>query len=163
MVMATRVAGKPRLADQIARHYGDVHPQILRHFLQWTLLMRESFDGDLDMMIVLAVISDRTLRDQNYRKSSFEDFLENRNPNPQVPLTNRKSIADSTGIPRETVRRKVAQLLVRGWVTEREDGSLLPSKGAAGVANQMQPIALRSFEILGQLGEVFIRLGEAEA
>ena len=34
--------------------------------------------------------------------------------------TNMRSLAESTGIPRETVRRKVALLIARGWVVTDE-------------------------------------------
>lgn len=143
-------ARRARLAELIARHYGDVHPAILRHLLQWTLLMRESFDGDLDLMLVLAVIGDRTIQDAQFRTLGYHEMLSASPVKPRVPLTNRKSIADSTGIPRETVRRKVATLLARGWIAEMPDGSLAPTRGAS---EALGPVTLRSFEILGQLGE----------
>lgn len=143
-------ARRTRLAELIARHYGDVHPGILRHLLQWTLLMREGFDGDLDLMLVLAVIGDRTIQDGQFRNLGYHEMLGTSPIKPRVPLTNRKSIADSTGIPRETVRRKVATLLARGWIAEMPDGSLTPTRGAS---EALGPVTLRSFEILGQLGE----------
>ena len=38
--------------------------------------------------------------------------------------TNVHSLAASTGIPRETVRRKVKRLVAQGWLEQSEDGAL---------------------------------------
>jgi hypothetical protein len=142
-----------RLAEEYADRYGAVHPNILRHLIAWVLLMRESFDGDLDMMVVLAVIGDRALKDSAGRDRSYREFLDRPQVDRKIPLTNRKSIADSTGIPRETVRRKVATLVARGWVIEQPDGSLTPARGAT---EELQATSLRSFEILGRLAEAVL-------
>lgn len=144
-----------RLATRYARQYGSVHPKVLRHLLSWTLLMRESFDGDLDLMIVLAVIGDRRLKEPVIREIGFQEIVDGCQVPHTVPLTNRKSISDSTGIPRETVRRKVANLLARGWIAELPDGSLTTTVEAA---RALEPITYRSFEILSHLAETFIAL-----
>jgi DNA-binding transcriptional ArsR family regulator len=41
--------------------------------------------------------------------------------------TNAFSISQATGIPRETVRRKIDKLEKKGWVTKDEEGGLLIS------------------------------------
>ena len=139
-----------QLAKQYAERYGDVHPKILRHLIAWVLLMRESFDGDLDLMVVLAVIGDRALKDPSVRGYSYQGLIDRKPVATRIPLTNRKSIADSTGIPRETVRRKVATLIARGWVEELPDGSLIP---ALASKTDLYATTLRSFEVLGRLAE----------
>jgi len=48
---------------------------------------------------------------------------------------NTYSLSHFTGIPRETVRRKVSVLIERGWLTRDEAGSLLPTQQ---VANDLQ-------------------------
>jgi hypothetical protein len=142
---------QPRLATLIERHYGELQPAILRHLLQWTILLREAFDGDLDSMIVLAVVGDRLVSDPNYEKLGYNELMSRPRFMPGFPQTNRRSIADSTGIPRETVRRKVAALMARGWIEERPDGSLLVT---ATASEALHRTTLRTFEILGNLGEV---------
>jgi hypothetical protein len=139
-----------RLAKQYAERYGDAHPKILRHLIAWVLLMREGFDGDLDLMVVLAVIGDRAMADPSVKGYSYQGLIERKPVMPRVPLTNRKSIADSTGIPRETVRRKVATLIARGWVEELPDGSLIPTIVAK---TELHSTTLHSFEVLGRLAE----------
>jgi len=42
-----------------------------------------------------------------------------------------QSIADYTGIPRETVRRKVKRLEAKAWLSRRTDGSLVVGSRAA--------------------------------
>jgi DNA-binding IclR family transcriptional regulator len=44
---------------------------------------------------------------------------------------NLQSIADCSGIPRETVRRKVQALQRAGWVRKRDDGYLIATGQAA--------------------------------
>jgi DNA-binding IclR family transcriptional regulator len=44
---------------------------------------------------------------------------------------NALSIAEYTGIPRETVRRKVNELIQKGWVTRDDNGDLVPTPKAA--------------------------------
>lgn len=156
----TTIACGPRIAELIAQNYGDVHPAILRHLLQWVLLMREGFDGDLDLMVVMAVIGDRTLKDLAFRDLGYAELRLKPEIKPDNPLTNRKSIADSTGIPRETVRRKVATLLAKGWIEERPDGTLATTRGAT---DALHPITLRSFEILGHLGATLAAVRDLDA
>lgn len=153
MKAETGQARAPRFADKIADRYGTMHPAILRHLIAWVLLMREGFDGDLDCMVILAVAGDRVLKDPSLREWSYRDLLVKPQIDARIPLTNRKSIADSTGIPRETVRRKVAMLIDRGWLVEQPDGSLMPTKKAA---EELHFTTLRSFEILGHLAEALV-------
>ena len=149
-IAGTGQAPGVRFADRINDSYGAMHPAILRHLIAWVLLMREGFDGDLDCMVILAVAGDRALKDPAVRGWSYRDILAKPQIETQIPLTNRKSIADSTGIPRETVRRKVAMLMDRGWIVEQPDGSLMPTKKAA---EELHFTTMRSFEILGHLAE----------
>ncbi|HSM26474.1 MAG TPA: hypothetical protein VK855_00040, partial [Thioalkalivibrio sp.] len=44
---------------------------------------------------------------------------------------NLQSISESSGIPRETVRRKVHDLRALGWVDRRDDGVLVVTEKAA--------------------------------
>lgn len=51
--------------------------------------------------------------------------------------TNGHSIALVTGIPRETVRRKLVKLAALGWLTENANGQLVP---AARLGEELPPL-----------------------
>lgn len=75
------------------------------------------FDGDLIAAIVLGEIGVRNvgvwLSDRDNDASALEDQGRYRDV---LRPCNALSIAESTGIPRETVRRRVETLIARGWV-----------------------------------------------
>lgn len=75
------------------------------------------FQGDLQRMLVLAIVG------QVYLNAHI------RQPSPgpietlQNGWTTASRIADVTGIPRETVRRKLKLLEKAGWIVQSEDGA----------------------------------------
>jgi hypothetical protein len=85
-------------------------------------LMRDAGDGDLERFaIYLAVVSagaGRHTRDPEIRKAYADAPL----PDDMRTPVSRRAIAASLGIPRETVRRKVAELIAMGDLTERDGG-----------------------------------------
>ena len=120
-------------AEFIRRNFGTIWPEHLKAFTNLLVRLRERFDGDLDQMLVLAVIGDRTRPESwqpevlTYRQLTRDDGQ----PHFQVPI-NIQSVADYSGIPRETVRRKVAALQEKGWVERTEEGHLRIARRAAG-------------------------------
>jgi len=91
------------------------------------------FDGDMVEIIVLGEISLRNV-DRFFRKGGADvpekllDDAERRGK--LLQPCNVLSIAEATGIPRETVRRKVAHLIEKGWLTRDERKRLIVKKGA---------------------------------
>lgn len=92
------------------------------------------FDGDLALPIVLGEIAVRNLQgvfqmrlDAPYEVlnlSAERVFKERRYTEEHFRPANALSIAAATGIPRETVRRKVEKLIARGWITRNAQGHL---------------------------------------
>jgi DNA-binding IclR family transcriptional regulator len=72
-------------------------------------------------MLVLCVVGDRTLSAKNGPDK------------PQAPKepVNLQFIADHSGIPRETVRRKLQDLMALGWVQKDERGNFAATRKAA--------------------------------
>lgn len=71
-----------------------------------------SFDGDLSQMLVLAILGQRSLQAAMA-------------PSPDGPADaamTASRIADVTGLPRETVRRKLVRLEARGWIARDATG-----------------------------------------
>lgn len=91
------------------------------------------FDGDLVEILVLGEISLRNV-DRFFRKDGaavHEKLLDDAERRGQLlQPCNVLSIAEATGIPRETVRRKVARLIDKGWLARDERKRLIVRKGA---------------------------------
>lgn len=109
--------------DDLVRSFGQIWPVHVEHFTELLIALRRQFDGDLDRMLVLAVIGLRTLPARRVRELSYADFEAGLAAEEPSPI-NVQSIAETTGIPRETVRRKVQALEKAGWI-ERQDGGYL--------------------------------------
>lgn len=118
--------------DFIKKNFMSIWPIHLAAFTRLMTQLRERFDGDLDLLLVLAVIGGRTRPEKwmpellTYRQlvlTKGEEHL-------QYPI-NIQSIADYSGIPRETVRRKVTVLQDKGWITRDVRGHLAVSRDAA--------------------------------
>lgn len=114
---------------------GEFHrlwPVHLSGFSKLLIQLRETFDGDLDLVLVLAVIGERTRpkgwqpEPMTYRQITRRDS----EGHLQFPI-NVQSIADFTGISCETVRRKVPILEKKGWVSRDHRGYLGISASAA--------------------------------
>ena len=92
-----------------------VHNAALARLL---VVLRRLFDGDLDTMLVLLTLA------VGVESDDWPEALlaELRGASRHRP-TNTQSIADATGIPRESVRRKLAALQSKGWVTRNDGGA----------------------------------------
>lgn len=116
----------------VKAHFGTVWPAHLVGFTRLLVHLRARFDGDLDLVLILAVIGSRT--HTNIWTQDLEEFdqLTKASDTERGQLAiNIQSVADYSGIARETVRRKVTILQDRGWVMRDEDGHLAVSRKAA--------------------------------
>jgi hypothetical protein len=116
----------------IKANFQVVWPVHLSGFTRLLVQLRRRFNGDLDLALVLAVIGSRTQVDrwtpdlvELSQMTTGEDT-----GGTQLPI-NIHSVAEYSGIPRETVRRKVAILQDRGWVVRGADGRLAVTRDAA--------------------------------
>lgn len=116
----------------IRNNFALIWPVHLAAFTRLLTQLRASFDGDLDLLLVMAVIGERTRPESwtpeimTYRQLTSRSGDEHL----QYPI-NIQSVADYSGIPRETVRRKVSVLQDKGWVTRDAEGRLAVSPTAA--------------------------------
>ena len=118
-------------------------PLHVENFTWFLIQCRRYFNGDLDRLLVFYVISARSL----LTKSMLEDrTIENlgldHSHQEAIRPANLQTIADCSGLPRETARRKLQDLTVLGWVNRDERGNFSTTKKAiADLA------ALREMEI----------------
>lgn len=85
----------------------------------------QSFGGDMLMCIVLGEIAQHNAGRWLAREDNDPQVLEDLERHPEILRPcNALSIADATGIPRETVRRKVLALIERDMVYRADNGQL---------------------------------------
>lgn len=94
--------------------------RFVEFFIEHLCDLSRTFRGDLQEMIVLALVGQVQIRAM---RSAAEAGLDPDDlPLDRLSIT-ASSVADVTGIPRETVRRKLAALEQRGWILRNADGS----------------------------------------
>ncbi len=112
--------------EWILDRFDSIYPAYRFAFARLLVQLRADFDGDLDAMLVLLTLSLGTDR-KDWARSLLVEFQ----PAPQMRLTNTQSIAHASGIPRETVRRKLETLERRGWVFRDAEGNWVPTRTAS--------------------------------
>ena len=113
----------PELVPLLRRRYSQVAKDLLGPLLDVLNAGREVGGGDLDRLLIVLVVAMRTAEDKRALGLDLDQVLSGAVASYPSLSTNVRSIADSTGIPKESVRRKVAALVEAGWI-HREDNSL---------------------------------------
>jgi hypothetical protein len=126
-------------------------------FGELMVALRQHFGGDLDRVLVLAIIGSRHLSRRGIADMSYSHFMSGDQSEPTPAPINTQSIADYSGIPRETVRRKVRDLEALGWIRRTEQGHLFATKQAA------QDLASATEATLHYLASVVAACNEAAA
>lgn len=131
-----------RLVEFLAEHLADVS---------------RTFDGDMHAPVILANIGQVSLQAVAAARNTENGLGDT--PADRRGMTACR-LADVTGIPRETVRRKLAGMAERGWI-ERQDGYwvLTLAGEEAKVRQDILPLDRRSLQraarLYCQLDEVF--------
>lgn len=100
-----------------------------RHMVRHLLLLYKEFEGDLLLPVILGEIAHHNVK----KLYTFEkNCLKTRSDIPvgeerlkYFEPTNAFSISEATGIPRETVRRKIFKLADKGWVSKGSRGEVV--------------------------------------
>lgn len=144
---------------------------LLAHFT--VPYLREAYrqlDGDLVMLVVLGEIATRNIGalfavpGKSPPKETRDDLHE---PERRLRPCNALSVSDATGIPRETVRRKVAALVERGWLQRTPRGHLFLTTQVAkrfeSFTNDRIVSLLESAEALAALLDVELGQGRTRS
>lgn len=122
---------RDRRTEALMERFGEDYPVYQYAFVEFLVDhltdVGRSFGGDLQQMLLLAVIGQRRLR------AIREAGGDPRAVPPDRMSVTASRLADVTGIPRETVRRKLALLQDRGWIGQGADGGWLILADADGV------------------------------
>ena len=124
--------------------YHRVASEIISPIVELLTIARAECGGDLDKFLIILVIALRTTDAAPTRDLRLDEILRGGVERYPSLYTNVRSVAESTGVPRETVRRKVAALVAAGWVSRTgDDLSLTPhaSKELTNVRQAMFTLA----------------------
>lgn len=138
----------------LRRQYPYLAKDLIAPFLEVLRAGRTLCDGDLDKLFIVLVVGMRTAEDRRVLDIDPDDVLSGAIDTYPSLSTNVRSIADSTGIPKESVRRKVAALVEAGWI-RREDNSLSlaphASRQLTEFREQLFQLAIRNHHTLQAL------------
>jgi hypothetical protein len=141
----------PRL-EALRRQNPQLPDLLMKSLLAYLLSAHEGVGGDLELHIILLLIGIRTVEHPRFASLSMRERLEETPVFPSLGV-NTRSIADSSGIPRETVRRKVAELVRKGWIVRSGSTLHFTSKGYrenSVVREARERLAIEYYEIISK-------------
>lgn len=142
------------VAQLVADNYPVLALSLLRPLLDLVTVGRESCEGDLDKFLIMLVIAVRTTEHGLFATYTQAQLLSGEIPVFPTLGTNIRSVAASVGLPRESVRRKVAELVEAGWI-QREGNELQFTAAAyqdlAPARVAIEQLAVRNFETVASL------------
>lgn len=126
------------MEEDVKAAFGRIWPAHVANLTRFLIACRTSFDDDLDLFLVLAVIGERTFSaSRPDAKMDYEAFRAGRAAQSPDFSINLRSVAAFSGIPRETVRRKLATLEKKGWISRDAGGNL---RATARAAADLEPL-----------------------
>lgn len=108
----------------VEERFARIQPIWVEKHLAVLCALRAQFGADIDKAIILAVIGQRVMRGATQPDLNYQDVLSGEAPEYHGRFTNIESIAAASGVPRETVRRKIAELATLGWISRGKRGEL---------------------------------------
>lgn len=130
--------------------------------------VHQKFEGDLVAALVLATVANRNM--QRYYEDvahtsaeGLDQLVEAGDHLAHLRHCNAYSVASATGIPRETVRRKVRWLEGKGWLTVGARGELSIKPGIAKQFAQFDAETVDRFFEAARAGLQVIARAEASA
>lgn len=134
---------------QILDDFGHIWPRHVLALTRFLIACRQSFGGDIDLFLVLCVIGERTFSHRNVREGmTYEAWSSPLLKTIAAEDINVQSIADFSGIPRETVRRKLRILVDKGWVERDEQGYV---RATLKAKVELEPLTTASLQYLTQM------------
>lgn len=138
----------------LRRRYPYLAKDLIAPLLEVLRSGRSLCGGDLDKLFIVLAVAMRTAEDKRVLDLDPDEVLSGAIDTYPSLSTNVRSIADSTGIPKENVRRKVAALVEAGWVRRQDNSlSLAPhaSRQLTEFREQLMQLAVRNHHTLRAL------------
>jgi hypothetical protein len=136
-------------SDLLSQNYGLVAKDLFTPVLDVFGAARSAFDGDVEKAVILLEVAVRTLQLRSFAGVDLQTVLSGTIKTYPTVSTNLRSISDSSGIPKETVRRKVAALVNDGLLLRHGNSlSLSPTASPAltPIRNAILKLAARNYE-----------------
>ncbi|WP_205340486.1 DeoR family transcriptional regulator [Denitrificimonas caeni] len=140
----------PLSYEKVTHHFGHIFPTHIEGLCELLILLRQQCFGDLDLMLILAIVGSRALPARQTSNMTYTEFINDNKKNRLNQPINIQSIAECSGIARETVRRKVHKLEELGFMTRDANGMLKVTDKAI---EHLQPATEASLHYLVALNE----------
>jgi len=143
-----------RRAIYLRENYPKVASDMLRPLLNVFTAAREVCDGDIDKFVILLVLGMRMSEHPEFKRLSHAQIMAGEPAVLPSLGTNTRSIAASVGIPKETARRKLADLVESGWLVRQHWDFRLTAKGYAALEParaRIRAMALSQHDLLAEL------------
>ena len=142
------------LLDLVAENYPAIAHGLLRPLLDLFSISREACGGDADKFLIMLVVAIRTTEHKLFATYRQEQLLSGEIPVFPSLGTNVRSVADSIRAPKETIRRKVAELVDAGWIARQGNElrfTTLAYQQLADVRVTIEHLAVRNFDVVTDL------------
>lgn len=141
-----RILSPSDVTGTLRENYRFSQYQVVQYLAEHLTDCRRAVGGDLDDVMILAVLGQRALGAVYERKGQAE-LVEER------AYMSALRIADVTGIPRESTRRKLVRLAGRGWVEQHSSlGWRLAGRvGQTQVSRDLADVNQRGMDRLGRM------------
>ncbi len=142
--------------ETILRAFGTIWPRHVSSLTQFLIDCRKHFNSDLDLFLVLCIIGDRTFSTEHAPSDMDFDNWSSASPREVQSIEiNAQSLSDYSGIPRETVRRKLNILVEKGWVERDHRGYITAT---AKAKEELAPLTKSSLVYLTRMKSVLTDL-----
>jgi hypothetical protein len=145
----------PRSAlDILDQNYAQAARALAMPLLDVFRVARAACQGDLERAVILLEIAIQCLPDPRTAEPRLPAARQGQPYRYPPRSTNMRSIADSSGIPRETVRRKVAALVAEGLVLRRGNKlsiSPIAEEALVPLRTAILRLAARNYETVAAL------------
>jgi len=143
-----------RRTQILQENYPRVASELLRPLLNLFTSAREVCEGDVDKFLILLAIAMRTTEHPEFKGLAHDAILAG-DPEVLPSLgTNIRSIAASVAIPKETARRKLADLVEAGWLARQGWDFRMTARcyvALEPVRLRLQALALSYHDLLSEL------------
>ncbi len=141
---------------QLAENYVPLQYQFVEFLVEHLTDVSREFGGDLQQAVLLAVVGQVYLHALIRSGHDVQGFSSGRNDGQIVtPFITASRMADVTGIPRETVRRKLELLNQKGWIEQLPDGAwrlrINDGTGSADARSGLEALDRRSIARIARL------------
>jgi hypothetical protein len=145
---------RQELLGLVADNYPVIAHSLLRPLLDVFSVSRDACGGDIDKFLIMLVVAIRTTEHKLFATYSSAQLLSGELPVFPSLGTNVRSVADSIGAPKETIRRKVGELVEAGWIARQGNElrfTAIAYQQLGGVRVAVENLAVRNFDVVANL------------